>query len=421
MNLLDLYIEAKDETHRVGLLSSKYTPKRLCDWMENKDSIDAILTWFSSNSQILIVNGKSSSGKSSVVDLICKEMSIKPCYALLDQPRTITAIRKRFNEIKNLPGVFIIDEFELYFNNNVDNIKNFVTELSNTVGLKRRIIIIDSFFLPKLKQVTKGITTVQFHRPSPESVYSKCGEVIRDENIRFDTMKDGPDLKNYIINNKCNVRYIINALQMYKCIEPISSIEETGLNDVYKICIDTDVPLNIRLKYFELDAGTIPIICHENYIDFDLKHHEYLNISESMSLGDVYHKKTFSNQTDVNIHTYCCLSTLSIGKYIKNSNDVKTPRFGLIWTKQAARYQKKRYIDTFYTIMNYAPKDMYSNFIDHLYVSESIESPKIWKNVVDSFQTTNGSILYNLYNAFIREKTVTKKSFISKCNKLQVR
>jgi hypothetical protein len=420
MNLLDLLHtkHTNPVTNKHSLLANKYTPTLLCEWMDNKISIDALQAWFLSEDKFLIVNGQSGSGKSSIVNLMCKETKVKPYYTLSNHSRTTSSIIDRYNDIKRLPGVFIIDDFEFFFSN-VDHInpKTLISDLSVSEGSMRCIFIVDSSFIAKLKLFTKGMTEIHFDRPSPDSIFVKCKRIIQTEEIPFNSSIDEGYLKNYIIKNNCNVRYIINALNLFKCIEPISSIEETDLYDVYRMCVNEKVDLNKRLKYFELDAGTIPIICHENYIDFNLNDFEYQRISESMSLGDVYHKRIFSNQNDVNIGTYGCLSSLILGKYNKTQRK-GSPRFGLIWTKQAAKYQKLKYIDTFCHSMKCAPKDMYSNYIDHLYLQNSLTSSKAWENVHEHFQTTNASILYNIYNAFTTEKCVTKKTFLSKCSRL---
>lgn len=419
MNLSDLlHTEKKTVTDKDILLADKYTPNLLCEWMDNEVNIDALQSWFLSENKFVVINGQSSSGKSSIVNLMCEETKVKPYYTLSNHPRTNSSIIDRYNDIKSLPGVFIIDDFELFFNN-VDHInpKTLISYLSVSEGSMRCIFIIDSSFIAKFKQFTKGITEIHFDRPSPGRIFVKCKHIINIEEIPFNSSIDEEYLRNHIMKNNCNVRYIINALRLFKCIEPISSIEETDLYDVYRMCVNEKVTLDKRLKYFDLDAGTIPVICHENYIDFDLNRLEYQRISESMSLADVYHKRIFSNQNDVNIGTYGCLSSLILGTYNKNHRK-GSPRFGLIWTKQAAKYQKIKYIDIFCHSIKCAPKDMYSTYVDHLYLQNSLTSSKIWKNVHEYFQTKEAPILYNIYNAFTSYKCGTKKTFLSKCSRL---
>jgi hypothetical protein len=418
---MDLFIQKEQKKpNYTCLLSDKYTPVRLGDWMDNKVSMAAILSWISSDSKLLVVDGQSGSGKSSVINLICKETGLEPFYILPDQLHTTKSLTERYRDIKTYRGVFIIDDFQLFFNNIDINPNNFITELMCSGDVMRCILVIDSSYITKLKMLLKQVTRITFYRPSLESIFNKCILIMQSEDIYFDHSNDANYLKTYIKRNDNNVRYIINSLHLYKCTAHLSTFEGMNLYDLYGLCTNKDISLNLRIKYFEVDSGTIPVICQENYIDHALEQSEMSKISEFMSLGDIFHKQAFSNPTNVNMGTYACLSSIVVGQYISDkSRSTQSPRFGLIWTKQASKYQKLKYIDSYNTAMKCVPKDNYSNFIDHLYLRESLTTPKIWNELNDHFQTGDPNILYNIYNAFLNDASVTKKSFVSKINKLK--
>ena len=170
-----------------------------------------------------------------------------------------------------------------------------------------------------------------------------------------------------------------------------------------------------------MDTGSIPIICHENYLDFSPPIADVKYISNLMAWADIYHKSTFSNATDVSNGVYACISSIATSRTCnKKSSGFLNPRFGLIWTKQAAKYQKLKYLREFLKGRELSPmEDVYELYVNHAYLKHKIHNETSIDSLMDAFQTTDATHLHNLYNGFSYTKpTLTKKAFVAKVKRL---
>jgi hypothetical protein len=133
---------------------------------------------------------------------------------------------------------------------------------------------------------------------------------------------------------------------------------------------------------------------------------------DNMSQADVYHKQLFPYSEEVHHNTYGVLSTICL----KLHNPVlKKPRFGIIWTKQAAKFQKRKYISDFVVSNRIRPISV--NELFHLFVILDdivAKRTQFLKPFVKSLGFENIQSMFNVYNGFtLREsKKQTKKSFL---------
>ena len=400
------------------LLADRYAPSSLDEWMDNEPSVCELLSWMNSDSDWLIVSGESGSGKSRVVDLIATQSGVCKHTLPSNQCRSNARISQFINDVKCKPGLFVIDDFEMFFNH-VDHVN--MNDLIHTLGtddfIMRKIIIIDDVYLPKLLKYLKCAQTIQFHRPSKQSLVAKCIRVMECEGIPYDERI----LDTFVVNSRCDVRYVLNALAMHSIADGPSTIGNSTLYDAYRTCVDPSISLSDRLRQFEFDPGSIPILCHENYLDLQLGEAEILHLSNSMSFSDVFHKETFSNSSDLSMCVYGCLSSMILARFMDvKSTCFSSPRFGLIWTKQAAKYQKMKYLHEFTKRCIQCSLDGIPElYVHHAYLAHLIDTDQPIAPLVNALRSTEAAHAYNLYNGFSFTKShLTKKSFISKYNRL---
>jgi hypothetical protein len=248
-----------------------------------------------------------------------------------------------------------------------------------------------------------------------ETLLLKHAEYIaKHENIKINTN----ELKKMIKNAENSVIIVLNGLHF-----GLGSTHEIDrmydYYQAYKFIVQPETKVNFEKKctYFSLDPGTIPIIVQENYVDWGLTKKELYLVSESMANGDIFNKKMFLSNISKNIviDMYACQS--AIFHYPKKIK--KEPRFGLIWTKQSAMYQKKKYYNNVESFLN-KPVNVINLFRQSDYLKHLMVQPNDENNHVKTFMKNYNydvSLSFDLYNSFNTLspiKGITKKSFYTK-------
>ena len=379
--------------------------------------------WFIKNQKkILIVSGHHGTGKTHLVELMCKKYH-KTMYIMhSNTKRSKKEITSYHDQIKHFTssGIFILDDFELFITKHEYVSVHEIFKLITTNCDMKTILVVNLCCLPKLHGLSAESKTVILNFPSAKAIFRKCLSITEEENINLDD--DGmKQLKKFIEVKKNDVRMILDSLNIFQSISFEERTNEMDMYDTYENIINNSHDLEKQLCLFSSDSGTIPIISQENYIDYGLDYKTLWRLSESMSNGDVYHKSTFMMNSNMCIDVYGCLSTLCLS--VEPLKKTKKTRFGLIWTKQSASYQKKKYISDFQQHTNIYK----SRHLDYLYLSDNL------KHIVDNkdacelnnflvcLNISDVSFVFSLYNAFtLREniKQYTKKTFVNFIKKL---
>ena len=420
MNLLG-YFEVQDVAKPMSkyeLLSKKYSPKSISEWMGNIKQISDIKKWFenSDTKQCLVVTGMHGCGKTQLVKLFCKKYKIH-AYTLDDvQKKSKKEFAKFITEIKHFSQcILLLDDFEMILNKGeclsiADLNKSFIQESSMKV-----IILINEVYLSKLSLISNCIRIVSLRLPDQKQIFRKCLFILQSEDIDHSDA-DLIILKDFIAKKECDVRSIFDSLRMYKEVSQDKVIKDVDMYTAYNICTDPNTCITNKCIYFSSDSGTIPIICQENYIDNITCLKTLRKISNNFSLGDVYHKASFTYNYNMCTDVY---GTLSCFHLFDNKHLLKEkPRFGLIWTKQSAMYQKRKYINE-YAMHERSP---FVNITKLFYMSMNIKQITQDKsNECVLLRSTNIENQFNLYNAFNNEekniKHLSKKTFISHLKK----
>lgn len=423
MDLIGYFgIEKRQKSTDNQTVSQRYTPTRVSDFLGNDRQIKDIDEWFcQDHEKHLMVTGPTGSGKTSLVHLFCEKYN-KTIY-LHDSfiKRTKNDLNKYYQGVKRFikHGIFIFDEMEHLITKS-ESVS--ITEISKwDVGPNsiRIVFICNSIVANKLIALKPMCRFVTLEYPSPKTLFTKCIDIMEKENIEYDAR-----LKQHIENIK-EPRMIFNTLHM---ISISDSHKETALDmyDIYRLLLRPDEPLDKKFRYFMCDSGTLPIICQENYIDalIDTDIEVMREVSDSMSMGDLYHKAIFVNSDSLQMGVYTCLSSVfhQLSR-IKNLHSCKwytTPRFGTMWTRWSALYQKRKYWQRFEEtvknpLINIQHHGNINDLYKHFYYNDKAEFVKFI-----TYYNVNVETAFDLFNSFtvMVTKPTTKKSFVTSVSKL---
>lgn len=365
MDILNYFQPVKDsileEQHRQHaddntLNHIKYRPKTFGEFLGNYKQIHDVRQWFENKSGMfddkgLLIVGPTGCGKSELVQIACDTYGLNAFVRNASHKRTRKELYAYYESVKRFThnGVFVLDDIETMLNKS-DNVS--MTEIAKWSSSHREnatvrvVYVCNSVYENKITGIAAACKVVRLDYPPTRAMFARCLEIAEHEELSLsdDDMKR---LKQ-MIETQRDPRMVLNGLHMIGVVYDTKKDVHMDIYDTYRLMLDKDAPLDLKTRHFATDAGTIPIIFQENYIDYApfLDKETMKRVSDSMSMADVYHKQTFPC-TDLSTDTYCALSTLFPEYYldagIKDSKVYKFPQFGLIWTKQSAMYQKRKY------------------------------------------------------------------------------
>lgn len=403
-------------------VSQRYSPTRVSDFLENSSQIKEMDEWFcTEHAKHLIVLGPTGSGKTSLVRIFCEKYN-KTIY-LHDSfvKRTKNDLNKYYQGVKGFVkhGIFVFDEME-HLVTKSENVS--ITDISKwDSGEKsiRIVFICNSVVANKLVALRQTCQVIILEYPSPKTLFTKCVYIMEKERIEYDS-----GLIHHIEHIK-EPRMIFNTLNMIS-ISDCHKENALDMYDIYRLLLRPDESLDKKFRYFMCDSGTLPIIFQENYIDAlpDTNIDVMCEISNSMSMGDLYHKAIFVNSDSLQMSVYACLSSvfdkLSRVKDIHSCKWYTKPRFGTMWTRWSALYQKRKYWQRFdemvkNPLVNIQHSGNINDMYKHFYYNDKTEFLKFVK-----YYNLNTETAFDLFNSYsvMATKPTTKKSFVTSVAKL---
>jgi len=422
MDLLGYFgIEKRQKGIDNQTVSQRYSPTCVSDFLGNAGPIKEMDEWFCKDTKHLIVLGPTGSGKTLLVRLFCEKYN-KTIY-LHDSfvKRTKNDLNKYYQGVKGFVehGIFVFDEMEHLVTKSESVSITDISKWDSGEKSIRIVFICNSVVANKLVALRPTSKVITLEYPSPETLFTKCRDIMEQERIEHD-----PRLKQHIENIK-EPRMIFNTLHMIS-ISDCHKETELDMYDIYRLLLRPDEPLDKKFRYFMCDSGTLPIIFQENYIDalVDTDIHVMCEISNSMSMGDMYHKAIFVNSDSLQMSVYACLSSvfdnLSRVKGLEQCKWYTTPRFGTMWTRWSALYQKRKYWQRFdetvkNPIVNLQHKGHINDLYKHMYYNDKTEFVKFIM-----YYNLNIETAFDLFNSYsvMATKPTTKKSFVTSVAKL---
>lgn len=430
----------KPNDTRYATIAERHSPKQTSDFLGNYKQIKDIEEWFVNGKKNLLLLGPIGSGKTSLIDLLCKKHNKTMYIQNSFQKRTKNELFKYYESVKRFTkrGVFVFDEMESFVNKseNISICEISRWQVDETSPVIRIIFIANSTYRNKLSAIAATSHCVCLEYPTAEQLFSKCLTIIEDDKIDV-TETDLIKLKRLVESLK-EPRMVFNSLNMIACVDSRKD-EHLDMYDIYRLLLDPNEHLEKKMRYFQCESGTIPIIMQENYIGA----HLYLtlddmcNISDSMSKADIYHKDIFVNNDCTQMNIYACLSSVFYALMdiadLKTHQMYKAPTFGQIWTKVSASYQKRKYwlrfdesvcnpqININNNVSVSYMNDMYKHLLSSGQQQEDLLEFVTFYNIDSKSRREFAFDLYNSFNVNqigVDEKTMTKKAFMTHVNKL---
>ncbi len=307
-------------------MESNLTINKLDDFIGNKDKIEEIkkLLVNSQQNKCILIKGPPISGKTTLIKLILEELNlnnIKLIATKLPSKKNMKFfLNQYFNtcNVSNLilnkleKSILVIDNIETLNNNH----KYILLELSKRYNKTKIIVFITNKSHFKCSKIINEMsTTITLDHPKSNEIVTHITKHFPDIDLEW--------LNSAIVQSNNNINIIYNSIYNKKIVSSVDGNNNLFII-VYKLLTDY-ISLETVINYYNNDKYLLPLIFHENYIQYLNK----LNINKKNKydiLFNIMNSLIDYDQLDNYMYAYqywdlqdiCGLISCSVGSYYIN-------------------------------------------------------------------------------------------------------
>lgn len=316
-------------------LINKYKPQSSNDLIGNTEQIKQLQKWlkkipkikdFGSSKFIyyksIHLYGPTGIGKTVITHILTSEANFtitefnssniknrKLFKDTIDNTSKLKNVSILFNPQNIQKKIIIVDEVDVI----IDNDKNIATELSNYIknNLTTKIIFISNDYISKsLREFTKKCSKLEFNVFSQNDFIQLSTKIICSELNCNPNIISQSDILYLIEKSQNDTRRFIYLLEEYLLSNLSTSNLSTkdinlGLFEAVEKLYSKNLSIHEQCNLHSMDKTLLPLMIHENYIDFCSKYSKYSDleqleqisiVSDSFSISDNIDKKMYTNQ-----------------------------------------------------------------------------------------------------------------------------
>ena len=308
-------------------MKNEFSINKISDFVGNKNEILNLKNSIENESKCLLIKGLPMTGKTTLIKLILKDLKLDYKYILantLPNKKNINTFINNYissYDIKSLINnekvkrVIIIDNLETLNNNH----KHCLIELSKIYKKYNQVLIFitnkNHFKFSKI--INEICSIIQINNPNN----SEIKEYIYKYNNHYD------DKKINLLIKKCNNNIkLLNDLLIDKSyINNSIQNSHTLFNIIYKLFINYN-SIESVIKYYNHDKYLLPLIFHENYLNFLNKNKEISESDRTKVISNILKSFIHYDQLDNYMYAYqywdlqdiCGLISCSVGSFYIN-------------------------------------------------------------------------------------------------------
>jgi len=381
------------------------------------------------NKKPLLIIGPTGCGKTSLIELFCKENDIN-LYSIkvLDSSKTKKDLLKEIYTFSDYSNSFftksiskkliLIDEYQ-----NGQNDLLCITDIAELATKNIPPIVVISADskgskLSELKKVCEVYYIGDIH----------LGIIKSWTNSKFNDLDEETVFK-FIKKCKNDIRLLSNNLlflqnnKNIKCDEFIDSFykdNDINIYDFTQLLFDNMelVDINDMFKTHETDGFLISNLVHENYLDYNENINNIADAAESISLGDLIYADTYESSKTFLQHSHC-LNSMVIPSYFSRSDFKKNKcqfRTSCINNRYNIFLNNKKIFDK----INLKITDVFiiKKFLNHGLVKTKIfnsNQEDYLRNIINTIGVDKLELIYKHFSEFNESlKEVKTKNFTLK-------
>lgn len=330
------------------MFTSIYRPKKIDDFIGNKNIIQPFIRWLleweptNKKNKCALVSGLTGIGKTLLVELILKKHDYNIINLSLENERdkdymnnVIKPILKNKKTFDRQENVLVVSEID------AGGDYGFITNLTECIKETNIpiICICDNRYDQSIKPILNYCFDIKMTKPSYQEVYKLLYNIVVSENIRIKEQ----ELKDLYQQSNGDIRFIINTLQ-FGMRKSKKNIVSSNIFDTTSKLLSIDETIDSKYETFWLSNDLHPLMIQENYVNNTLGVIDQLKKLENISysadaLSDADLFETQVNMTNWEFEPHLALSVITATSKCNKKTMVKFPQF---LGKISTMYKNKR-------------------------------------------------------------------------------
>jgi len=335
------------------MLTTKYKPKKVEDFVGNKQNIQPFIKWLlewdinNKRNKCALISGVCGVGKSLFVELLLKRHDYNIINLTLNDERdkefmtnvkrTLIKTKKTFDGQENVLVVSDIDCGGDY---------GFISSLTECIKDSKIpiVCICDNRYNQSIKPILSYCVDFKMTKPSYQDVYRLIYKIVMTEKIRI---KES-EIKQLYEQSNGDIRFIINTLDLgFKNSK--KNIQNTNMFETTGKILSMDETIESKYETYWLCNELHPLMIHENYINNTLSVSNQVRKLENLSysadaLSDADIFDSYVNMTNWEFEPHVALNTINAASKCNKKVMIKFPQFlGKTSTMYKNRREKLNY------------------------------------------------------------------------------
>jgi len=317
------------------MFTVKYRPKTLENFIGNKEVIQPFIRWLldwdpmDKKNKCALISGLNGLGKTLLVEL----MLFKHDYNIISLSIDEEHNKEHFNEhIKPLlktkktvdrqENVLVVSDIDCA------NGYGFISSLTECIKETQIpiICICDNRYDQSIKPILNYCFDIKLGKPRYDDVYTLIYKVVTTENIKIS--KSG--VKKLYEQSNGDIRYILNALQMYnKKTDTSKNIQSANIFDTTGKLLSQETELDDKSKYYWMSPDMHMLMIQENYVSSTLTTQDNIKRLENIafSADALSDADILDNVFNFELEPYIALNTIRATTKCTKKAQIKFPQF----------------------------------------------------------------------------------------------
>jgi replication factor C subunit 1 len=318
------------------MYTSKYRPKKLEDFIGNKDVIQPFIKWLlewdvnDKKNKCILLSGLCGIGKTLLVELILKKHDYNIINIAIDDDRDKNFMTNVVKPLTNTKKTHDGQENVLVFSD-IDSGSDYGFISSLTECIKETkipiVCICDNRFDQSIKPILNYCFDIKMKKPSYEDTYRLLYNVVINEKIRI---KES-EIKELYDQSNGDIRFLLNTLQ-FGMRNSKKNIQSTNIFESTGKLMSMEESFDEKYNMYWLSHDLHPLMVQENYINntFGVReeHKKLTNISysaDALSDADIFEHSV--NMTNWEMEPYVAFSVINATSKCNKKTIMKFPQF----------------------------------------------------------------------------------------------
>jgi len=335
------------------MFTTTYRPKKLEDFVGNKEIIQPFIKWLldwdinDNKNKCALISGLCGIGKSLIVELILKKHDYNIINVTLDDDRDKDFMNKTIKPLLKSKETYDSQENVLVFSD-IDSCNGygFISILTECIKESKIpiICICDNRFDQSIKPILKYCFDIKMKKPGYQDIYKLVYNIVVNEKIKI---KES-EIKELYEQSNADIRFILNTLQL-GVRSSKKNIQSANIFDTTGKILSMDETIDSKYEVYWLSNDLHPLMIQENYISNTLNVSDQVRKIENLdysaeALSDMDLFESFVNMTNWEFEPYVALNCIKAASKCNKKYMVKFPQIlGKISTMNKNKRDKINY------------------------------------------------------------------------------